>query len=560
MNPTIKIYNKNFFTFVDIPGGTSLSEVCEMMPVALPFKPICALVNNKIEPLTYQVYSPKQIEFISDTSRFGRETYIRTLCMILFHAVKGLFPGNSLKIELSISKGYYCRILGKDQKAMDLTDQDMDDLRNRMQEIVKRDIPIIREEKPIEEVISLFMQEGLMDKVTLLSTVNHLYTYYYKLEDTLDSYYGSLAPSTGYVPVFDLVKYKSGFLLLGRDSGNPESAACPIVQDKMYHAFTTHLKFNRIIGVSNVGELNRAVDSRRTSDLINVAEALHGKLLGSIADEIAERRHRGEAGIVMIAGPSSSGKTTTCKRLAIQLMTNLIKPKLISLDDYFVDRDKTPRDHTGDYDFENLYALDLDRFNSDLQRLLVGDTINLPTYSFELGKRIEEHRPLKLEKDDVLIIEGIHGLNPELTRLIPDRNLYKIYVSALTTLRLDDHNWISTSDNRLLRRIVRDHKYRHISAQETLRRWPSVRRGEEKWIFPFGEYADATFNSSLIFELGVMKEYAEPLLRNVPHGIEQYAEANRLLRFLEYFRSIPADQIPSTSLLREFLGGSSFHY
>lgn len=560
MMSAIKIYNKNISADMEIPGGTTLLESLQLLPAPLPFRPICALVNNKVEPLSFSVYAPKQIEFIADTAHFGKETYIRTLCMVLFHAAKKLFPGSTLKIELSISKGYYCRILNPEGNAISLSDADIDTLKSEMREIVRRDLPISVKEEPSDVVNRLYSKEGLCDKVMLLSTLNQLYTKYYKLEDTIDFFYGPLAPSSGYVPVFELEKYKSGFLLLGRDQRNPDCAASSIVQDKMYHAFTTHLKFNSIIGISNVGQLNRAIESKKTADLINVAEALHGKLLGSIAYEIAERRRRGEASIVLIAGPSSSGKTTTCKRLAIQLMTNLVKPKMISLDDYFLNRDCTPRDETGDYDFESLYALDLDRFNSDLERLLHGETINLPTYSFELGKRVETERPLRLESDEVLIIEGIHGLNPELTRNIPQKALYKIYVSALTTLRLDDHNWISTSDNRLLRRIVRDHKYRHISAQETIRRWPSVRRGEEKWIFPFGEYADATFNSSLIFELGVMKDYAEPLLRAVPHNMTQYAEANRLLRFLEYFKAIPADQIPSTSLLREFLGGSSFHY
>ncbi|MDE5874309.1 MAG: nucleoside kinase, partial [Muribaculaceae bacterium] len=331
-------------------------------------------------------------------------------------------------------------------------------------------------------------------------------------------------------------------------------------QEKMYKAFTDQLMFNRVIRVKNVGELNRAVNERRTSDLINVAEAMHDKLLGRISDDIAARRKEGGAHIVMLAGPSSSGKTTTCKRLAIQLMTNLIVPKMISLDDYFVDREHTPRDADGDYDYESLHALDLERLNSDLSRLLAGEEINLPTYSFEFGKRIEKEKPLRLDKNDVLIIEGIHGLNPELTSGINPDEIYKVYVSALTTLKIDDHNWISTSDNRLLRRIVRDYKYRHTSALDTIRRWPSVRRGEEKWIFPFSENADATFNSSLIFELGVMKEYAEPVLRSVPRDDVAYAEAFRLLRLLSYFESIPADQIPTTSLLREFLGGSSFHY
>lgn len=560
MNSTIEIFCVNTGSVLAVDGGTTLKNAMAAMGQSLGIRPICALVNNKVESLDYPLFSPKRVEYLDASSKFGKEVYIHTLCMVLYHAVRKMFNSCTLRIELSISKGYYCRILDKSGKAMDLTSDTIERIRQTMCQTIDADMPLTRHECPTPEVLEIFLREGLNDKVELLSTGNHLYSKYYQLENTFDSYYGPLAPSTGYVTVFGLEPYKSGFLLLGPDPENPGQHVPPIVQDKMYHAFTTHLKFNRIIQVATVGQLNRAVESKKTADLINVAEALHGKLLGEISDEIAERRHRGEAGIVLIAGPSSSGKTTTCKRLAIQLMTNLIKPKMISLDDYFVDRDKTPRDFTGDYDFESLYALDLERFRSDLTKLLDGETINLPTYSFELGRRVETHRPLRLEPDDVLIIEGIHGLNPKLTEGIDSKNIFKIYVSALTTLRLDDHNWISTSDNRLLRRIVRDHKYRHISAEETLRRWSSVRRGEEKWIFPFGEYADATFNSSLIFELGVMKDYAEPLLRNVPHAVTQYAEASRLLQFLDYFKSIPVDQIPSTSLLREFLGGSSFHY
>ena len=315
-----------------------------------------------------------------------------------------------------------------------------------------------------------------------------------------------------------------------------------------------------MIRVRNVGELNKAVQENRTAGLINVAEAMHEKLIGRISDEIAQRRKEGGAGVVLVAGPSSSGKTTSTKRLAIQLATNLIVPKMISLDDYFVNREDTPRDESGDYDFESLYSLDLERLNSDLTRLLKGEEVNIPTYSFELGRRVEKPKPLRLEKNDVLLMEGIHGLNPELTRSLANDHVFKVYVSALTTLKIDNHNWISTSDNRLLRRIVRDHKYRKTSALETIRRWPSVRRGEEKWIFPFSENADATFNSSLIFELGVMKEYAMPLLREVPRDNVAYSEAYRLMKLLSYFETIPADQIPSTSLLREFLGGSSFRY
>ena len=555
----IRIYCANTEKSIDIEGGSTLSEVAGKF-LTDPDKYICALVNNKTEALDFILYSPKRVEFLTPDSPEGREVYIRSLCMVLYKAVRNLFPHLTLRIELSISRGYYCRLLDAAGKATELSAEDVASILDKMRQYVAQNLPFRRMEEPTGDVIRVFAEEGLTDKTELLSTLNQLYTSYYRLGETADSYYQPLAPSTGFLTVFNLLPYKKGFLLLGPDSKNPEVAASPIQQEKMHCAFVEHLRFNRIIRVANVGELNRAVEKGTTADLINVAEALHNKLLGRISDDIAERRHHGEAGIVLIAGPSSSGKTTSCKRLAIQLMTNLITPKMISLDDYFVDRDNTPRDESGDYDFESLYALDLERFNSDLQRLLAGEEINLPTYSFELGRRVEKPRPLRLEADDVLIIEGIHGLNPELTASIDPKNLYKIYVSALTTLRIDDHNWISTSDTRLLRRIVRDHKYRHISAEETIRRWPSVRRGEEKWIFPFAENADATFNSSLIFEIGVMKEYAEPLLRDVAHDRRQYAVAYRLLRFLQLFKGVPASQIPTTSLLREFLGGSSFHY
>lgn len=555
----IRIFCVNTGSSLEIAGGSTLLDVAaKILPPDN--KPICALVNNKTEALDFILYSPKMVEFLGVNSAEGREVCIRSLCMVLYKAVRELFPGLRLRIELSISRGYYCRLLNEAGKAAELTHEDVEAIHERMKGYVKENIPFRRMEQPTPEVMEVFRAEGLDDKVRLLGTLNQLYTSYYKLGDTSDSYYQPLAPSTGYLQVFDLIPYKKGFLLLAPDAHNPDVPAESLTQEKMYHAFIEHLKFNRIIRVANVGELNRAVEKGTTANLINVAEAMHDKLLGRISDDIAERRSRGEAGIVLIAGPSSSGKTTSCKRLAIQLMTNLITPKMISLDDYFVDRDKTPLDESGDYDFESLYSLDLERFNSDLQRLIAGEEINLPTYSFELGRRINKKRSLKLEAHDVLIIEGIHGLNPELTASIDPRNLYKIYVSALTTLRIDDHNWISTSDTRLLRRIVRDHKYRHISAEETIRRWPSVRRGEEKWIFPYAENADATFNSSLIFEIGVMKEYAEPLLRAVAHDMRQYAVAYRLLRFLQLFKGVPASQVPATSLLREFLGGSSFRY
>ena len=563
MTRKLSIFCKNTNTDVAVEGGTSLLQLLDSLPIPIcdsSSRPICALVNNKTEALDFQLFSPKQVEFIYPSSSIGREVYIRSLCMMTYRAVRTLFHEARLKMELSVSNGYFFRISDKEGNPVtphsDFSSRLLDTLRT----LADRDIPFIRHELPTPQAIEIFRKEGLYDKTALLESIGDLYTVFYTLDDVSDSYYGPLAPSTGYITQFDILPHGDGFLLLGPDPDMPSRPAAPLMQPKLFKAFADYLDFNRVIRVTDVADLNRAIVNGSTTDLINVAEAMHNKFLGRIADRIAERRAMGHAGIVMIAGPSSSGKTTSCKRLAIQLMTNCIVPKMISLDDYFVDREKTPLDENGDYDYEHLHALDLVRFKSDLTRLLAGEEINLPTYSFETGSRIERPRPLRLEPSDVLLIEGIHGLNPELTQGIPPEAIFKVYVSALTTLRIDDHNWISTSDNRLLRRIVRDHKYRHTSAAETIRRWPSVRRGEEKWIFPFQENADATFNSSLIFEIGVMKDYAEPLLRDVPHNEEVYAQAYRLLRFLHYFKSVPADQVPSTSLLREFLGGSSFRY
>ena len=561
MNNTLKIYCKNINEYIAITGGETLQEIFLRISDKINLAPICAKVNNRTEDLAFPVYSPKQIEFIDSTSASGNRVYTRSLCMILYKAVEDVAKGLHLRIEHSISKGHYCRLINPNNGiAENVTDELVSEIKCRMNEIVNADIPFVRKEKLTTDVIEIFKRQNLNDKVQLLETGHNLYTVYYRLDNLCDCYYGPLAPSTACIKAFDLQQYKEGFLLLGHSNDNPKVAQSPIKQEKMFGAFTDYLSFNRILGISNVGELNRAVADKMTPSLINVAEALHDKQLGRISDEIARRRQLGEAKIVLIAGPSSSGKTTTTKRLAIQLMTNLIVPKMISLDDYFVNREDTPRDETGDYDYESLYSLDLELFNSDMNKLLSGEEINLPTYSFELGRRIEKHRPLRLGEHEVLIIEGIHGLNPELTAQIPDKDKFKLYVSALTTLSIDDHNWIPTTDNRLLRRIVRDYKYRATSALSTMRRWPSVRRGEEKWIFPFQENADAMFNSSLLSELGVMKRYAEPVLRQVPHDVPEYAEAYRLLKFLSYFEPIPADQIPSTSLLREFLGGSSFTY
>lgn len=552
----MRIFCINTNEYIPIEGGQTLAQILPSISHRIPFTPICARVNNKTEDLQFPVFSPKQVEFLPATSPSGHRVYVRSLCMMLYRAVDYVCPGVTLRIEHSISRGYYCRLLGD----IDVTPQLITRLKEKMHELVAADLPFERKERLTAHVIERFRRQGLLDKVNLLETVHQLYTVYYRLDGLCDSYYGNLAPSTGMLTTFDLIPYHDGMLLLGPANNSTVITPAPIAQDKMYNAFTEHLQFNHIIGVKNVGELNRAVLEGRSADLINVAEALHDKKIANISDDITRRYHDGGARIVLIAGPSSSGKTTTSKRLAIQLMTNLLKPRLISLDDYFVDRDKTPRDDSGDYDYESLYALDLQLFNEHINRLLAGEEVELPHYNFETGQREYRGDRISLPEGSILLIEGIHGLNPELTAQIPDQMKYRVYVSALTTLSIDDHNWVPTTDNRLLRRIIRDHKYRGVSATDTIRRWPSVRRGEEKWIFPYQENADAMFNSSLLFELGVMKEYGESLLKSVPHDIPEYAEAYRLLTFLGYFQPIGDKLIPPTSLLREFLGGSSFHY
>ncbi len=551
----MEIYCRNINRYLPLQGGETLAEILahtpELAEMAQKERPICARVNNKTEPLQFQVFGPKMVEYLPRTSGSGERVYIRSLCMMLYCALRRERPGMRLRIEHSISGGYYCRLSDADGKAVIPDRALVEDLRRRMRALNEADLPLERDEILTSDLIELLRREGLDDKVLLLQTVHDLYTTYYRLDGAIDSYYGALAPSTGHIDVFDLRLHKDGFLLFGFCKSNPSVPAQYVTREKMDRAFDENLRFDRIIGVSNVGELNSDIDKGKSAELIQVAEALHDKKISSIADEITRRYHEGGARVVLVAGPSSSGKTTTTKRLGIYLLANLLKPKMISLDNYFVDRERTPRDETGDYDYESLYALDLELFNRDLQSLLDG---------FELGRREYRGERLRLEEGSILLMEGIHGLNPELTASIGEQMKYRVYVSALTTLSIDDHNWIPTSDNRLLRRIIRDHKYRGASAVETLRRWPSVRRGEERWIFPYQENADSTFNSSLLFELGVMRDYGEAILREVPNDCPEYAEAYRLRKFLNYFRPIGERDIPPTSLLREFLGGSSFRY
>ena len=555
----LKVFCKNTNEYIDIDGGEALIDLYETIKsrVGLKGDAVCVLVNNKVEDLHYPVYSPKHVEFIDITNNAGYRVLTRSLCMVLYKALNDLFPGKRLCIQHSISNGHYCQIKHEEEF---LTPEVIDQLKQRMTEIIDADIPFQRRERLTTDVIEMFRKQGLKDKVRLLEGINQLYTVYYKLDDIIDSFFGPLVPSTGMLKVFDLVPYEKGMLLLGPDRNQMDQVVKWEPQPKLFHAFTDYINFNKIIRLGDVGELNRAIKGGYAPLLINVVEALHNKHFIQIADEITRRYHEGGARVVLIAGPSSSGKTTSSKRLAIQLITNCIVPKVIELDNYFVNRDRTPRDETGDYDYESLYSLDLEQFNKDVTDLLAGKEVAMPTYNFKKGEREYLGNTLKLAEGDILLMEGIHGLNPELTRNIPENQKFRLFVSALTTLSIDDHNWIGTYDNRLLRRIIRDHMYRGSDALQTIQRWPSVRRGENKWIMPFHENADAMFNSSLLFELSVMKNYALPILQQVPSNVPEYAEASRLMKFLSYFEPLDEKEIPSTSLLREFLGGSSFHY
>ncbi len=557
MSANIKIYCKNTNQYVDVTGGDTLQQLYNTLQPQVGEGMIAARVNNKTKDLQYPIFGPKQVEFIGIDTASGMRVYIHSLCMILYKAINDLYPGRRLIVEHAIGGGYFCNF--KHEKRA-ITPAIVKDIKKRMREIVDSNIAFERCEQLTTDVRAMFVKQGLNDKVRLLDSSHELYTVYYKLGDIIDSFNSPLAPGTGHISTFELEAYKDGMLLLAPSKDNLKVPARPVNQRKLYQAFTDYEDFNCVINVADVGELNNAINNKQASMLIAVAEALHEHKFAKIASTIAKRFKKGGAKVVLIAGPSSSGKTTSSKRLAIQLMTNYIKPKVISLDNYFVDRTRTPRDENGDYDYESLYALDLEQFNADITRLIAGEEVKMPTYNFETGMREYRGDTLKLDADNILLMEGIHGLNPELTTLIPNEQKFRLYVSALTTLNIDDHNWISTSDSRLLRRIVRDYKYRGVSAINTIARWPSVRRGEEKWIFPFQENADAMFNSSLLFELAVMKRYVEPILRQVPNDTPHYEEAYRLLRFLSYFKPLAEKDIPRTSLLREFLGGSTFQY
>lgn len=553
----LQIYCKNKNLTKEFPEGSSLLDIYEGFNLEMPYGPVSAKVNNKVESLDFRVYYNKDVEFLDITTTSGMRTYVRSLCFILVRAVEELYPDGTVSLEYPVSKGYFCNLhIGRPVEL-----DDVQRIKQKMHEIIEANLPFLRTEAHTDDVINLFLQRGMMDKVKLLKTSGQLYTCYYRLGDTVDYYYGSLVPSTGYIHLFDIAKYYDGLLLRIPSRENPDKLEEVIKQEKMLEVFQEYHRWNRIMGISTVGDFNVACNEGHATDLINLSEALQEKKISRIADEITNRNQNGErVKLVLISGPSSSGKTTFSKRLSIQLMANGLKPYPISLDDYFVDREKTPLDANGKHDFESLYALDLPFFESQLSDLLAGKEVELPRFNFTTGKREMTGNKLRIDDHMILILEGIHALNPALTPNIPAANKFKIYVSALTTIQLDYHNYIPTTDNRLLRRIIRDYKYRNYSAEETIARWGSVRAGEDKWIFPYQEYADAMFNSALLFELAVLKDYVEPILRKVPNNTPEYSEAHRLLRFLSYFVSVRDKELPPTSLLREFLGGSSFRY
>ena len=532
--------------------GVSLSEVYDAFSLDMPYGVVSARVNNKVEGLAFKVYNPKDVEFLDITSDSGIRTYVRSLFFVLTKAIDDLFPDGEAIIEHPISKGYFCSLrIGRP-----VTLADVEVIKRRMQEIIDADMPIHGIQCPTVEAIEVFSNAGRTDVATLLESTGRLYSAYYKLGDKADFYYGSLLTSTGKIHLFELQQYHDGLLLRVPSRENPDILEDIVRQDKMLSVFSEHHHWQEILGVSTVGDFNTACRRGHSTDLINVAEALQEKRIAGIADDIHRRKTR----IVLISGPSSSGKTTFSKRLSVQLMTNGLHPVALSLDDYFVDRVCTPLDDEGNYDFESLYAVDLPFFNAQLNALLRGEEVQLTKFDFTTGKRLLTDRKLRISEQTVLIIEGIHALNPELTQHIPAADKYKVYVSALTSILLDKHNYIPTTDNRLLRRILRDYKYRNYSAEETISRWPSVRKGEEKWIFPYQENADAMFNSALLFELAVLKSHLIPILEQVKENSSAHSEAYRLRKFLQYFESVPDNDLPPTSLLREFLGGSSFEY
>ncbi len=553
MEQMVQIRCKNNKKILNVSIGSTLSDIFSFSGLTMEYGPISARVNNKIEGMHYRVYNCKDVEFLSLRHPSALRAYTRSLFFVLCKAVHDLYGTGHVVINVPVSNGYHCDLHIGHQ----VTDADVAAIRKRMQEIVAAAIPIHRHQTTTEDAIRMFREMGTVSKVKLLEGLGSLYTTYYEIDGYVDYYYGSMLTNTEQLTLFGVEPYFGGILLRVPSPQDPSRLGELVRQDKMFDIFMEHHHWQNILGISTIGDLNKAVEEGKSNGLIQLSEALQEKKIAQIADEIAKRKN---VKMVLIAGPSSSGKTTTCKRLSVQLAVNGIHTIGISLDDYFVNRDQTPRDETGDYDYEHLHALNIPLLNEQMNALFRGEEVELPRYNFQMGRSEKSGRRLRLQGNEVLVLEGIHALNPELTASIPNDQIFRVYASALTTILLDTHNYIPTTDNRLLRRIVRDYKYRGVSACDTIRRWPSVRRGENRWIFPYQENADAMFNSAMLFELAVLKNQALPLLEQVPENCEEYAEAYRLMKFLRYIHTIKEDQIPPTSLLREFLGGSSFEY
>jgi len=555
---TVKIYCENTNSHLFVQQGTSLMQVAEMLSIPThPYAPLLACyVNNRLRELNFKIYTPLTLRFIDITHFEGMRVYQRTLFFILYKAVHDLYPERILHIKHAVAKGFYCEIEGME----DISDEELGRVRNRMQDIINQNIPIVRNRITFDEAIEILKKNRLDDKLSLLETRPHLYVSIYNMADVVGYFYGVLAISTGYIHMFDIHKYYKGFRIATPQRTDPSHIEEEVPQNKMFEVFNEYNRWVEIIGVANIGALNEKILDHKGGNLLRIAESLHEKSVGYIADRIAERHKQGKAKIVLISGPSSSGKTTFAKRLGIQLSIWGLDPVLISLDDYFIDREKTPRDENGEYDFEALEAIDVPMFNDHLNRLIHGEEIDMPRYNFISGKREFLGRKLKMKNNSVLVIEGIHGLNPKLTPQIEADMKFKVYVSALTSISIDNLNRVATTDNRLIRRIVRDYRTRGNNATDTLRRWESVRRGEDKHIFPNQEQADMIFNSSLFYELAVLKDYVRPLLREVPDTTHEFGEARRLLKFLDLFTAMDGKEIPPTSILREFIGGSAFEY
>ena len=553
MTQLLHIRCKNNKKSLKVPMGSTLSDIFKEINLQMPYGPVSAKVNNKVEGLHYRVYHNKDVEYLDLHTQSGIRTYTRSLFLVLCKAVHDLYSRSEVIIDIPVSNGYYCNL----KLGHAITAEDVNRIRTRMQEIVNAHLPIQRFETTTEEAIDMFSKLGDGQKAKLLKSSGTLYTVYYVLDDYKDYYYGSMLTNTSQLYLFGLEPYFDGVLLRIPSVQDPSQLGALIRQDKMFEVFKEHHRWQSLLGIKTVGDFNEAVGNGEATNLINVSEALQEKKISQIADKIAAKK---DIKVVLIAGPSSSGKTTFCKRLSVQLLASGVKPVQISLDDYFVNREETPKDEQGEYDYESIYALNIPLINEQFNALFNGQEVELPKYNFQTGSSEKSGNKLRLEENNVLVVEGIHALNPTLTAQIPDDKKFKIYASALTTILLDNHNYIPTTDNRLLRRIVRDYKYRGCSAQETIRRWPSVRAGENKWIFPYQEQADVMFNTAMLFELAVIKPQAEEVLEQVPENCEEYAEAYRLRKFLKYFSPLPFRALPPTSLLREFLGGSSFKY